>query len=67
MFEIPMMITGGGPVKKTMTPVLYLVNNFKGDKPQNTVIAGALLVMIVISAINFFVFKTVKSEKSQDA
>lgn len=67
MFEIPMMITGGGPVNKTMTPVLYLVNNFKGDKPQNTVIAGALLVMIVISAINFFVFKTVKSEKSQDA
>lgn len=67
MFEIPMMITGGGPINKTMTPVLYLVNNFKGDKPQNTVIAGALLVMIVIAAINFFVFKTVKSEKSQDA
>lgn len=67
MFEVPMMITGGGPQGATMTPVLFLVNNFKGDKPQNTIVAGALMMMIIISIINFFVFKIVQSEKSQDA
>lgn len=76
MFELPLMITQGGPmtigfdgsiVQKTLTPVLFLVNNFKGDRPQNTIIAGALLVMIIIAAVNFSVFKIVRSEKSQDA
>ena len=67
MFEVPLMITQGGPTNKTTTPVLFLVNNFKGDKPQNAILAGALMMMVVIALVNFFVFKIVRSEKSQDA
>lgn len=35
MFEIPMMITGGQPLNKTLTPVLYLVNNFKAINAEH--------------------------------
>lgn len=65
MFEIPFMLTGGGPLESTLTPVMYLYNSFRDPgRPQNVTIAGALLVMILIMAINILVFKTVRSEKS---
>ena len=67
MFEVPLMVTGGGPVEKTLTPVLYLFNSFRDPaRPQNVTIAGALMVMVVIMTINIIVFKTVRSEKSGD-
>lgn len=65
MFEIPFMVTGGGPLESTLTPVMYLYNSFRDPgRPQNVTIAGALLVMILIMTINIIVFKTVRSEKS---
>ena len=65
MFEIPFMVTGGGPLESTLTPVMYLYNSFRDPgRPQNVTIAGALLVMILIMVINIVVFKTVRSEKS---
>ena len=65
MFEIPFMVTGGGPLESTLTPVMYLYNSFRDPgRPQNVTIAGALLVMILIMIINIIVFKTVRSEKS---
>lgn len=68
MMEIPYMMTGGGPLNATLTPVLYLFNSFRDpNRPQNVSIAGALIIMIFIAAVNVFVFKIVKSEKSQDS
>lgn len=65
MFEIPFMVTGGGPLESTLTPVMYLYNSFRDPgRPQNVTIAGALMVMILIMVINIVVFKTVRSEKS---
>lgn len=65
MFEIPFMVTGGGPLESTLTPVMYLYNSFRDPgRPQNVTIAGALLVMMLIMVINIIVFKTVRSEKS---
>ncbi len=65
MFEIPFMVTGGGPMEGTLTPVMYLYNSFRDPgRPKNVTIAGALLVMILIMVINIIVFKTVRSEKS---
>lgn len=65
MFEIPFMVTGGGPLESTLTPVMYLYNSFRDPgRPQNVTIAGALLVMLLIMTINIIVFKTVRSEKS---
>ena len=68
MMEIPYMMTGGGPLNATLTPVLYLFNSFRDpNRPQNVSIAGALIIMVFIAFVNVFVFKVVKSEKSQDS
>ncbi len=67
MFELPMMITGGGPDNKTMTPILYIYNMFNDfTMDKNITIAGAILVAILTCAINVIVFKIIKSEKSMD-
>ena len=67
MMEIPMMMTGGGPLNTTLTPVLYLFNSFRDpSRPDNVTIAGAILIMIFIMAVNIFVFKTIKTRRSED-
>lgn len=67
MFDIPFMMTGGGPLESTLTPVLYLFNNYRNVLQSTSVtIAGAILVMIIIGALNAGVFFTVQSKKSED-
>lgn len=64
-FELPMIMTGGGPREQTLTPMLYMYNNFKNaGQSMGHTIAGALLMMILIAILNSFVFKVIKSEKS---
>ena len=67
MFELPMIMTGGGPREQTLTPMLYMYYNFKNTgMSMGHTIAGALLMMILIAVLNSFVFKIIKSEKSID-
>lgn len=73
MFEIPMMMTNGGPslltetgiIYKTLTPVLFIFQ-LEGSsaitEPQK--VAGSILIMIPIALINILVFKVLKSEKN---
>ena len=57
MFEIPMLMTNGQPLNKTMTPVLYLIHaRANGNVPQSQIIAASIVIMIVIGAINAVVF-----------
>ena len=66
-FELPMIMTGGGPREQTLTPMLYMYNNFKSTGLSlGYTIAGAVLMMILIAIINSFVFKVIRSEKSID-
>lgn len=68
MFELPYMMTGGGPLEKTLTPVLFIF--WQKSNPsvrESAVLAGAILIMIPIAIINIFVFKLIRSEKSVDA
>lgn len=66
MLEIPFFITGGGPDNKTMTPALYLFSSFRdSSKTPNVTIAGALIILVLIVAINGFVFLTIRSKKSE--
>ncbi len=68
MMEIPYIMTGGGPLNRTLTPVLYLFNSFRDpNRPQNVTIAGAILVMLLISTVNVIVFRFVRSRRSEDA
>lgn len=68
MFEIPYMLTGGGPLNKTLTPVLFLFYEYQSPSlSYSVVLAAAILVMIPIAIINGMVFKLIRSEKSVDA
>lgn len=65
MFEFPLMMTGGGPLDSTLTPVLFMY--WQKSNPtltQSCVMAGCILIMIPIAAINLIVFKLIRSEKS---
>lgn len=65
MFDIPYMLTGGGPSNSTVTPMLYLYNNYRdASKGMGYTIAGAILMLIIIVMINSVVFAVIKSEKS---
>ena len=67
MMDVPYMITGGGPLNMTLTPSLYLFNSFRDPgRPQNATIAGSLLVMTIIVAINIVAFKLIRSKKSEE-
>jgi len=59
------MMTGGGPTNATLTPMMFLYNNFKNQSVNmGYTLAGALLMMIVIGSINSVVFTILRSERS---
>ncbi len=67
MFELPLMMTAGGPLFKTYTPVLYVYNSYRDNSAtQSLTIAASVLIMIPIAIVNMFVFKIIRSEKSND-
>lgn len=67
MFDLPYMMTGGGPVNSTLTPMIFLYNNFTNQSVNmGYTLAGALLMMVVIGAINSVIFTILRSEKSMD-
>ena len=67
MFDIPYLLTGGGPRNQTLTPMLYLYNNYRdATKGMGYTIAGALLMMVIITAINSLIFRVIRSEKLVD-
>ena len=80
MFEIPKMMTGGGPEKysklfgmelmRTESPVLWLYSSVLGQAggpDRNIAVAGAFLIMVFVTIANILVFKVFKSEKSMDS
>ena len=69
MLDLPLMITGGGPANKTLTPVLYLYRLFNDGSgaPRNVSIAGSLIILVVIATLNSLAFFFLQSKKSEDA
>jgi multiple sugar transport system permease protein len=55
-------------VNKTLSPIMFLYNNFRSlDKTMGYTIAGALLMMLVLTILNSIVFTVIRSQKSMDA
>lgn len=64
MYEIPMIMTNGQPLNKTMTPVLYIMHSrSNGNISDSEITAMALLVMIIILIINSAVFYLFRDKK----
>lgn len=67
-FQLPLIMTSGGPVDATTTPNLFIFNSFRGGTPYATSfsLAAALLLMVVLGTISLIIFKVLRSEKAID-
>ncbi len=66
MYEVPMVMTNGGPLYKTMTPVLYIMHSrSNGNISDSEITAMAILVMIIILLINSCVFYLFRDKEEQ--
>lgn len=65
-FDLPYMMTGGGPLNTTTTPNLFIYNHFKNDPYLGYTISSALLLFIMLGIVSAIIFKTVNSKKTLD-
>ncbi|MGI3784552.1 MAG: carbohydrate ABC transporter permease [Janthinobacterium lividum] len=63
-FELPLVMTQGGPLNATLLPNLYIFNHFTTDERQGPAIAAALLLFLVLGTISAVIFRLLNSEKS---
>lgn len=66
VFDLPQLITGGGPLYSSLTPNLYIYNKFTYYVEMGYSIAGAIMLFILLSGLSVLIFKIVNSEKSMD-
>ncbi|WP_096911846.1 carbohydrate ABC transporter permease [Neobacillus jeddahensis] len=66
-FDLPFIMTKGGPLNSTMTPNLFIYNHFINDPYLGYTIASALLLFVLIGALAGIVFKLGNSTKSMDS
>jgi ABC-type sugar transport system permease subunit len=66
--QLPLIMTGGGPVSDSTTPNLYIFNSFRDGTPYATSfsLAASLLLFLVLGAISLVVFKLVRSTRAVD-
>lgn len=65
-FDLPYMMTGGGPLNTTTTPNLFIYNHFANDPYLGYTIASSLLLFVVlglVSALIFRIFNITSEEK----
>ncbi|NYE96737.1 ABC-type sugar transport system permease subunit [Psychromicrobium silvestre] len=65
-FELPLVMTGGGPLDSTTLPNLFIFNHFRNDIDVGYSIAAALLLFVVLGSVSALVFKFVNSERLVD-
>lgn len=65
-FELPWVMTAGGPVSSTATPNYYILSHFLNDDLIGRSIAAALMFFVVLGSISLVIFKILNSEKAVD-
>ncbi|WP_230686337.1 carbohydrate ABC transporter permease [Catellatospora vulcania] len=68
LFELPLIMTNGGPVDATTTPNLYIFNSFRDLTPYATSfsLTASLMLFVVLGAISLVIFRLVNSDKAID-
>lgn len=64
--DLPLIMTGGGPLDSTTLPNLFIFNHFRNDVNVGYSIAAALLLFVVLGTVSALVFKFVNSERLVD-
>lgn len=65
-FELPLIMTQGGPLDSTTLPNLFIFNHFRNDINVGYSIAAALLLFVVLGTVSALVFRFVNSERLVD-
>lgn len=65
-FELPLVMTSGGPLDSTTLPNLFIFNHFRNDTNVGYSIAAALVMFVVLGSISALIFRFVSSEKLVD-
>jgi multiple sugar transport system permease protein len=65
-FDLPYLMTGGGPLNETMTPNLFIYNHFKTDPYMGYTVSSSLILFIVLGSISAIIFKIFNSKKMID-
>ncbi len=65
-FELPLIMTQGGPLDSTTLPNLFIFNHFRNDINVGYSIAAALLLFVVLGTVSSLVFRVLNSEKLVD-
>lgn len=68
MFDLPLIMTGGGPAETTNTPNLFIFNSFRELTPYSTSfsLTASLMLFVVLGAISLLIFRLVNSDKAVD-
>lgn len=64
--DLPLVMTGGGPLDSTTLPNLFIFNHFRNDVNVGYSIAAALLLFVVLGTVSALVFRFVNSERLVD-
>ncbi|MGN6273828.1 MAG: carbohydrate ABC transporter permease [Protaetiibacter sp.] len=65
-FELPLVLTKGGPQNATMLPNLLIFSHFRDDITAGYSIAAAFLLFIVMGAISALIFRFLNSAQAED-
>ena len=65
-FELPLVMTNGGPLDATTLPNLFIFIHFRNDINVGFSIAAALLLFVVLGSVSAIVFRFVNSERLVD-
>lgn len=65
-YELPLIMTGGGPVQSTLLPNLLIFQRFTTDLYVGYSIAAALLLFLVLGSLSAVIFRLINSEKAVD-
>jgi ABC-type sugar transport system permease subunit len=68
MFDLPLIMTAGGPVDATTTPNLFIFNSFRDLTPYSTSfsLTASLLLFVVLGTISLVIFRLINSDKAVD-
>lgn len=65
-FELPLIMTNGGPLNSTTLPNLFIFIHFRNDMNVGYSIAAAMLLFVVLGSVSALVFRFVNSERLVD-
>ncbi|WP_420113729.1 carbohydrate ABC transporter permease [Pseudactinotalea sp.] len=65
-YELPLIMTSGGPTQATLLPNLLIFQRFTNDLYVGYSIAAALLLFLVLGGLSAVIFRVINSEKAVD-